>query len=219
MSAALSKIKTVPSSVSVKRILQDRKKRIRLFLLLSGILLIGYSLYQDGLGSKNIQTTQVNSNEMVSFSQEPVTVDKSLLNALKAKDKTKVPPARLIIPSLDIDLPVKESKVINGFWEVFADSAGFGLGSAYPDEVGNQVIFAHARKGLFLPLKNAKLGQIIYVLTKDKWYSYKAVEIKEVLPTQVEVIAPTIDTTLTLYTCSGFSDSKRLIVRAKRINT
>ena len=102
--------------------------------------------------------------------------------------------------------------------EVFPDVAGFGLGSAYPDETGNQVIFAHARKGLFLPLKNVKVGQIVYVMTKEKWFSYKIEEIKEVLPSQTEVIAPTPDQVLTLYTCSGFADSKRLIVKAKRIN-
>lgn len=39
---------------------------------------------------------------------------------------------------------------------------------------------------------------------------------KEVLPESVEVVAPTTDETLTLYTCTGFADQKRLIVTAKR---
>ena len=55
------------------------------------------------------------------------------------------------------------------------------------------------------------------ILTKEKWYEYEIKEIKEVLPSQTETIAPTKEETLTLYTCSGFSDSKRLIVIAKRI--
>jgi len=103
----------------------------------------------------------------------------------------------------DVNLPVKEAKIVSGFWEVFPDSAGFGLGSAYPDETGNTVIFAHARQGLFLPLKDIKTGENILVLTADAWYSYTVAEIKEVLPSQTEVIGPTDNSILTLYTCSG----------------
>ena len=49
------------------------------------------------------------------------------------------------------------------------------------------------------------------------WFNYTVSEIKEVIPSQIEVIAPTPDETLTLYTCSGFGDSMRLIVIAKRV--
>lgn len=153
-------------------------------------------------------------------------------------------PARIILPNLSIDLKVKPARVVNGFWEVFPDMAGWGEGSGIPDKPGNQVIFAHAREGLFLPLKEVKRGMRVYVLTEgmldlsqlpeplagafkeeiqeeilrsSSWYSYEIVDIKEVYPYETEVIEPTEDEVLTLYTCSGFSDSKRLIVIAKRI--
>jgi len=124
---------------------------------------------------------------------------------------------RITIPKISIDLPVSSSKVINGYWEVFEDRAGWGEGSGYPGELGNQVIFAHARDGLFLPLKDVELGMQIYVLTKGSWFDYEVKEVREVTPDQVEVITPTDDETLTLYTCSGYDDSKRLIVVAKPI--
>jgi LPXTG-site transpeptidase (sortase) family protein len=126
-------------------------------------------------------------------------------------------PVRVIIPSLSIDLSVQHAKIISGYWQVFEDTAAWGEGSGYPGAVGNQVIFAHARKGLFLPLKEITLGTKIYVMTDDKWYEYEVKEIKDVFPGQVEVIAPTTDETLTLYTCTGYEDSKRLIVVAKRV--
>jgi len=153
-------------------------------------------------------------------------------------------PTRLIIPGLSIDLRVRPSKVVGGYWEVFLDMAGWGEGSGVPGKPGNQVIFAHAREGLFLPLKEVEEGMKIYVLSEDSldlstlpedfaqayreetgqeevrssnWYSYEIVEIKEVYPNQTEVIEPTDDETLTLYTCSGFNDTKRLIVVAKRV--
>lgn len=126
-------------------------------------------------------------------------------------------PERIVLPSQKIDLSVRESKIINGYWEVFDDVAAWGEDSGLPGKSGNQVIFAHAREGLFLPIKDSKIGEKIYVFTKDKWFSYEIKEIKEVFPNQKEVIEPTLDETLTLYTCSGFKDSKRLILIAKRI--
>ncbi|OGG26637.1 hypothetical protein A2960_00500 [Candidatus Gottesmanbacteria bacterium RIFCSPLOWO2_01_FULL_39_12b] len=216
MSSSLRQVKTYnKSAISLKNILRDDKKKMRLILLISGILLVTLSLFWP----KNTPTAvrQTDQPEIVSFAQEPVIIDKNLLKERSKKEKEKQPPVRIVIPALEIDIPVKEAKIVKGYWEVFTDSAGFGSGTAYPEEMGNQVVFAHARKGLFLPLKNAKLRQDIYIFTKDKWYSYQIEDIKEVLPSQTEVIAPSSESILTLYTCSGFADSKRLIIRAKKI--
>lgn len=146
------------------------------------------------------------------FASEPVKIEGFIADEASLE---KVP-QRILIPELSIDLSVKNSGLVNGYWQVFGDAAGWGEGSGLPGEPGNQVIFAHARRGLFLPLREVKIGTKVYVLSREKWYQYEVKEIKQVLPTQVEVIAPTQDETLTLYTCSGFTDSKRLIVVAKR---
>lgn len=166
--------------------------------------------------AKQSTTESQTASSSASFADEPVTIDKSLLQSNAKKTNRLVPPNRVLLPSLGIDLPVKEAKVINGYWQVFPDSAGFGLGSAYPGDQGNQVIFAHARQGLFADLPKLNLNDRIYVLTGSEWYQYNVVAKKEVYPNQVEVIKPTSDETLTLYTCSGFADKKRLIVVAKR---
>lgn len=222
MSTGVRKIKTRHKQQdSIKELLKDEKKRVRFYFLLAGVLLVilGFLLSKprQNIVTENKTVTVTSSSDVDSFSEEPVKVDKSLTDIDNEKTKTKNPPVRILIPALQIDLPVKEAKVVKGYWEVFRDSAAFGLGSAYPDEAGNQVIFAHAREGLFLPLRKAQIGQNVMVLTKDKWYSYKIRDIKEVLPNQTEVIAPTKEAILTLYTCSGFSDSKRLIVTAEKI--
>jgi LPXTG-site transpeptidase (sortase) family protein len=147
-----------------------------------------------------------------SFINEPVQVQGFQEGAYSYENS----PQRIIIPSVSVDIEVKNAKIVKGYWEVFSDSAGWGEGSGLPGQAGNQVIFAHARKGLFLPLKNIGLGAKIYVLAPNGWFSYDVKEIKEVYPNQIEVIKPTEDETLTLYTCSGFNDAKRLIVTAKR---
>lgn len=219
MPRPISKVKNAQNGVRLKTILRDKKKKARFWLLVCGVVFIVAGLYLSNPVPRELPTNTsvtVNNAEVVSFSQEPVTVDKSLLTQPK-NSKNKIPPSRILISSVGIDVTVKEAKVVKGYWEVFSDSAGFGLGSAYPDDIGNQVIFAHAREGLFLPLKNVKTGEKVLVLTKDKWYSYEIKNIQEVLPSQTEVIAPTTEAILTLYTCTGFSGSKRLIVTAKRI--
>lgn len=174
------------------------------------------------------------------FEKEPVKVV-GLTAASEGTEESQ--PRRVIVPGLSIDLKVRRARVVNDYWEVFPDMAGWGEGSGVPGESGNQVIFAHAREGLFLPLSDVKKGMRVYVLTestlnlstlpeelaeafrketgeevlrRSNWYGYEVVEIKEVYPYETEVIEPTQDETLTLYTCSGFSDSKRLIVVAKR---
>lgn len=150
-----------------------------------------------------------------SLSNEPIRIDSKLLGD---KPQTQLP-QRVVLPSVAIDLSVVEAPVVNGYWELSDTSASHGVGSANPGENGNIVIFAHAREGLFMNLRNMKVDDTIYILSQDKWFRYKVTEYKLVDPSAVETIAPTSMETLTLYTCDGFLDSKRLIVVAKPQNS
>lgn len=192
-------------------------KLSRFLLLISGVIFVfvGIKLSRDSRNASP-QNNIIIAGEVTSFSQEPIKVDKKLLQE-NDKQKDKLPPVRIIIPSVNIDLSVKEAKIVNGYWEVFPDRAGFGLGSTYPGEIGNQVIFAHARQGLFLPLKKVKIKDKIIVASKTKLFTYLVTAIKEVNPNNTDIIGLTNEKTLTLYTCTGFSDSKRLIVIAKEM--
>lgn len=200
-------------------ILKNKTKRARLVLLLCAIILLCISFFLPAPGHPKPEDTATSYQEPAvgdSFSSEPVIIDKKLLNPAR-KTPEKSPPEHIIIPAVGIDLVVKPARVLRGYWEVFPDSAGFGTGSSYPGESGNQVIFAHARRGLFEPLPKLKIGDTIYIFAKASWFKYQVAAKKEVMPKDVEVIAPTEEETLTLYTCSGFADSKRLIVTARRI--
>ena len=73
---------------------------------------------------------------------------------------------------------------------------------------------SHQTARAICQLANVKKGDLIYALTKDKWYKYKVNKITAVYPNQTQVIMPTKVETLTLYTCTGFYDEKRLIVTA-----
>ena len=140
----------------------------------------------------------------------PIKINESLYK----NQATQNLPIRVLLPKTNIDLNVTPAKIINGYWELSENTASYGDGSGIPGQNGNTVIFAHAREGLFYNLKDVKTGDIVYIFTKDKWYRYKVIKISAVFPNQTEVIQPTKNQTLTLYTCSGFSDEKRLIVTA-----
>ncbi len=126
-------------------------------------------------------------------------------------------PVRVVIPSVGIDVPVKEASVIGGAWEVFADTAGHGHDRAIPGAGDNIVIYAHARPGLFLNLKNVKIGESIFVFTQNNWYEYKAMESFDVTPDTVDVVLPADSEVLTLYSCSGPWDTTRRVIRAHPI--
>jgi LPXTG-site transpeptidase (sortase) family protein len=207
--------------MSRRRIKTSQKKSplrlgafLGIFLLVLGAVLFAFpSLYKylSRPQAPSQTTSKTGRNVTPSGNVGPIRIDPKLL---EGRELTQ-PPLRVIIPSLSLDLSIIEAAVVNGYWELSETTASHGVGSANPGENGNIVVFAHARQGLFLPLRNIKTEDTIYLLTRDRWHRYEVREIKEVAPDQVEVIAPTPSETLTLYTCSGFLDSKRLIVTAK----
>jgi len=144
----------------------------------------------------------------------PIKINQNLI----AQSKNQEVPVRVVIPNIKIDDSVVVAKIINGYWELSENTASYGQGSGIPGQKGNIVVFAHAREGLFYNLKDVKKGDLVYIFTKDKWYKYSVDQITPVFPNQVETIYPTKNETLTLYTCTGFFDEKRLIVRAKKEN-
>ena len=63
------------------------------------------------------------------------------------------------------------------------------------------------------------MGDSIILKTEsNQEYSYSVSEILTVIPDQTEVLAPTDHEVLTLYTCTGLLDQKRLIVKALPAN-
>ena len=124
-------------------------------------------------------------------------------------------PLQIIIPKVSVDLKVLPARIINGKWETTEEGASYMVGSSVPSDTGNTVMYGHAKSKIFAPLKKLKVDDIIYVLTAEKWYRYKVAQVKEVNPNETSVVAPSKDATLTLFTCTAFLDSKRLVVIAK----
>lgn len=195
-------------SLKVRKI--TLKKPLGIILISLGFLLIVFGYFFDIVLDKLSIITRQTSDLVLDQTIYPSG------NLTRGEFVESQAPTSVKISDLSLDVKVKPAKVVGGKWEVFSDSASFGMGSALPGKRGNQVIFAHARSGLFLPLRSVKPGMNIIVYTDGGGFSYRVNEVKEVFPSETRVISQTSDETLTLYTCSGFADAKRLIVVAKR---
>lgn len=201
-------------------LVKSHRQLLGVLLVIFGLtLFLSPAIYKKYISLKSEEFRKANeefssaspSGEMIETG--PVKIDKSHLTEIFSLANL---PKRIIIPSCSIDLPVKPAPIVNGAWELSEDTASFGLGTVPPGKGGNTVIFAHAKWPLFRPLRTIKKGAKVYVLTAETYYVYEVDKIKTVLPNQVEVIKPTEEETLTLFTCTGFADAKRLIVIAKR---
>lgn len=111
-----------------------------------------------------------------------------------------------------VDVDIKPAVIINGVWPVFPDRAGYTVND------NNLIIYGHNKNDIFGSIRWIKLGAKIEITGSDnKTYFYEVIKIDTVNPDNLSYIQPTVTETLTLYTCTGFLDTKRFIVIANRI--
>ncbi|GAB4546364.1 MAG: hypothetical protein Kow0063_40750 [Anaerolineae bacterium] len=135
------------------------------------------------------------------------------------------PATRLVIPALDLDIPVTLSPVVNQTWKVDhlgSDLVGHLEGTASPGDPSNVVLaghvtIAHNVYGPFAGLGQLKAGDPIILYAGDQSYTYIVDYRQLVERTDVQVAYPTNTGRVTLITCSNWSDElgayqQRLIV-------
>jgi len=97
--------------------------------------------------------------------------------------------------------------------------AGHIEGTAIPGEAGNSGIAAH-RDTFFRPLENIRTNDEIQIETARGFSHYQVDSIKIVAPDNIEVLAPTTESGVTLVTCYPFyfvgAAPKRFIVHAHK---
>lgn len=129
-------------------------------------------------------------------------------------------PSSITIPTLSLTLPTFEASITNGIWQIHDHGVSHLSSSQNPGEDGNSIFYAHNTDDLFGKLTQIKKGDAITVLTKDQnIFSYVVTSIQTVNPTDVDVLTMHEGETITLYTCTGFADLKRLVVKAKKQDT
>jgi sortase (surface protein transpeptidase) len=114
---------------------------------------------------------------------------------------------RIKIARLLIDLPIAEGDIerdaVRG--ETPEDIALHLPGSAVPGDGSNTYIYAHARRGMFLALWNAREGDEVLIVTPDgRVLRYIVSEVHpRVDPTDISWVARTAGERLTLQTSTG----------------
>lgn len=124
-------------------------------------------------------------------------------------------PTHITISSQKISLPVIQVEIDDGIWPVSDTSVSHLATSAYPGERGNIVMYGHNKADVLGKLRSVRVGDTISLTTDlNLQRDYIVSEIKEVKPSDIEVVLPTNYEVLTLYTCTGWLDSRRLVVTA-----
>ena len=125
-------------------------------------------------------------------------------------------PTEIIIPSVNIDLPVDPGQIKGGVWQISQSHATFLDTSAPPGTSGNTVIYGHNLTSIFANLPYLSVGQKIIIKTKSgKLYGYIADQKYFVGPDRVDLVSPSNSEELTIYTCWGIFDSQRVVIKAK----
>jgi LPXTG-site transpeptidase (sortase) family protein len=129
--------------------------------------------------------------------------------------RTNGAPATIAIPDLAIDVPVVESVIDKGIWQVSSSGASHLTTSSYPGQGGNIIIYGHNTTSIFARLAGIARGQRIIITNRQGYKNtYKVDTVVIVDPSDISVVLPTKEETLTVYTCTGFLDSKRLVAIA-----
>jgi LPXTG-site transpeptidase (sortase) family protein len=143
--------------------------------------------------------------------------DAILARFAKEQPKGLALPIHITI-SNTINLPVVPAGKVDGVWAISKTSANYVHGSAVPGQPGNTIIYAHNSPEMFGPLDKVKEGDAVAVRATDgTLHRYTVSSVVWVTPGHTELLSPTKEETITLYTCGGLLDALRIVVRAEPI--
>jgi len=121
---------------------------------------------------------------------------------------------KVIFPSFSQERKIVTTHVANGEWLLLDDAANYVYESARPRENGSIIIYGHNTPQVFADLHKLNFGDDIVLENNlgTKFY-YQVVDKKIVKPDEIKYLNQNKET-LILYTCTGFLDSKRLLIFA-----
>lgn len=143
---------------------------------------------------------------------DPVSPPSQEEETVVAEEEPRTSPNFVSIPSIGLALPVAAGVISENQWTLYDDRVSWLSTSAVPGG-GNVILYAHNRPHLFGGLHEVGVGDQIF-LEREGWeYLYEVVEVRKVTPDDVGAILSEQDQ-LTLYTCDGTFDQRRLVVIA-----
>lgn len=132
---------------------------------------------------------------------------------------SKITPVRITIPSLNIDNGIYPARIDNGKWEATKEGVSYLSSSPVPGSAGNSILYGHNFQSILGNLTKIKPGDKIEILMSDGEKKIFKVKFTSVVdPDQTHILSQTADNRITLYTCTGFLDSKRFVATATLVN-
>lgn len=125
---------------------------------------------------------------------------------------------RIQVPRIGVDAPI----VPGDGWEQLKKGVGQHVSSINPGQPGNLVLSAHndVFGEIFRHLDELQTGDEIIVYTNVRAYTYVIdIETQIVAPTDIDVMDPTEDATVTLISCYPYLiNNKRIVVKATLVD-
>lgn len=133
----------------------------------------------------------------------------------KTTSRAGLTPVRITIKAQAIDLPLVPASLLGTTWATTDLGASYLISTPLPGDPGNSVIYGHNFKNLFGNLVLVKPHDKVSIYLSDgSKRDFKVNLTQEVDPSATEVLTSSKTAKLTLYTCSGFLDSKRFVAVA-----
>lgn len=130
-------------------------------------------------------------------------------------------PAGITIESIDLKLPIIPTGRQGGIknvalsWETTSEGVSYLSSSPRPGEPGNSILYGHNWGSILGNLYKVRPGQVIEIYYSDGTVrSFEVASVEEVTPDDTSVLEASEEPRITLYTCSGLLDEKRLVVSA-----
>ncbi len=128
-------------------------------------------------------------------------------------------PVRISIPSLNIDNAVFPASIKKGNWEATTKGISYLSSTPVPGQSGNSILYGHNWPSILGNLTKIKPGEKIEIVMNTGGRKVFTVKFTSVVdPSQTHILSQTTDARITLYTCTGFLDSKRFVATATLTN-
>jgi len=189
------------SNHSSKHSFSQKNRFFASTLVLCGVLLVFLSLFHRYLSSKSLTL----NSEIVG----------NLAAASFESEKPRPLPVHISMGGV-IDSDISSQVYQDGIWTVAEKGVSYLAQSARTGEAGNIIMYGHNTTKSLSKLKQLKKGDIISIKTDNGTSHFYSVTVREIIdPEKIEYIQPTSTEILTIYTCAGPLDSKRLIIQAE----
>lgn len=130
---------------------------------------------------------------------------------------TAVIPQRVMIPKINLTSELVVQPIVNKDWVISETEVNYLVGSGNLDE-GNMVLYAHRKPKLFGNLHRVAKDDVITIIGSNGEAGYYQVfESYSTAASNLSILDSSSGPSLTLFTCEGWNDTKRWVVKARKM--